>query len=90
MHPQGTAPPVALFTVTDDSLTKAGEWFVLEIIAEGNRFVTKVNGQQTASCDDPLNRYHTGHFVLQVFDRGTSVQFRKIEIKELPPRNAQP
>jgi serine/threonine protein kinase len=66
------------------SLTSADEWFTLEIIADGNRIISKVNGTQTADCRDPRSRYDRGHFALQVYSAQTIVQFRKIEIKELP------
>ena len=74
----------ALWTTTEDLLPKGNEWFVLEIIAQGNHFITKVNGIQTADCRDPESRFHAGHFALQVFNPQTVVQFRKIEIRELP------
>jgi serine/threonine protein kinase len=60
-------------------------WLTLEILVRGNRIVTKVNDQTATDFEDPLNPYPTGHFALQVFTPGTVVQFKKIEIKELPP-----
>ncbi len=76
--------PIVLGRVADDSLTRPDEWFTLEIIAEENRFITKVNGKETANCSDPLNKYPTGHIAFEVWNPDTVVQFRKIEIKELP------
>jgi hypothetical protein len=76
--------PIVLGRAADDSLTRPDEWFTLEIIAEQNRFITKVNGKETANCSDPLNKYPTGHIALEVWNPNTVVQFRKIEIKELP------
>ncbi len=77
--------PKALWRTKEESLTKADEWFTLEIIANGNRIISKVNGTQTADCDDPLGKYDVGHIALQIYSPQTMVQFRKIEIKELPP-----
>ena len=74
--------PNVLGRVADNSLTRPDEWFTLEIIAEQNRFITKVNGKETANCSDPLNKYPTGHIALQVSNANAVVQFRKIEIKE--------
>lgn len=64
--------------------TRVDEWLVLEIIAQGNHFTTKLNGIQTVDCEDRDNRFQTGHLALQVLNSQTVVQFRKIEIKELP------
>jgi serine/threonine protein kinase len=75
--------PKLLRKAADLSLTDVDEWFTLEIIARGNHLVTKVNGAQTAKCDDPESRFHAGSIALQVLNPQTIVQFRKIEIKEL-------
>jgi serine/threonine protein kinase len=76
--------PLYLGKMTDDSLTRPDEWFTLEIIAEQNRFLTKVNGVVAANCSDPLDGDSSGHIALQVWNPKTIVQFRKIEIRELP------
>ncbi len=81
---QRDAPPRVLGLAADDSLTQPDEWFTLEIIAEQNRFITKVNGHTTANCSDPLRSDASGHIALQLWHPTTRVQFRKIEIKELP------
>jgi serine/threonine protein kinase/formylglycine-generating enzyme required for sulfatase activity len=67
---------------------KPNQWFTLEIIAEGNHLITKVNGSTTADWREPLAAYQQGHLVLQVWDPKTVIHFRKIEIKELPPSTA--
>jgi WD40 repeat protein len=70
-------------TVTD-RLVKPGEWFTLEVLAEGNHLVIQVNGKTTVDFVDEKNTYRKGHFALQQFTNGTQVQFRKIEVLELP------
>ncbi|MBX7106423.1 MAG: DUF1080 domain-containing protein [Gemmataceae bacterium] len=80
----GDAPPDLLGPPADGSLTEPDQWFTMEIIVNQNRFITKVNGLETADCTDPLDRHPRGHVGLQVWDRNTVVRFRKIEIKELP------
>jgi len=80
----GDAPPITLGQVNDDSLTQPDEWFTVEMIAVDNRFTTKINGLEVATCNDPLSKHATGHLALQVWNPNTLVQFRKIEIKELP------
>lgn len=78
------APPRILCRAVDNTVYRAGEWFILEVIANENHFITKVNGQETVNCRDSASRYATGHLALSLFDPQTVVQFRKIEIKELP------
>ncbi len=80
----GDAPPTSLGRVLDSSLTEPDEWFTYEVIAENNQFITKINGSEAANCNDPQGRHQTGHLALQVWHANTLVQFRKIEIKELP------
>ena len=59
-----------------------GEWILLEIIAEGNRFHLKVDGKTTAEFVDANNNFLSGQIALQEYAKGT-VEYRKIEIKEL-------
>lgn len=84
-HASSDAPPSVLGQVLDSSLTQPDEWFTYEVIAEGNHFITKINGKEVASCNDPLDRHQAGHIALQVWHANTLVQFRKLDIKELPP-----
>jgi uncharacterized protein (TIGR03067 family) len=62
------------------------EWFVLEVIAEGGRIRTLVDGQPVADYQDKERRFRRGHIALQTWGVNiTQVRFRKIDIKELPP-----
>lgn len=67
-------------------LIEPDQWFTLEMLADGNHIVVKVNGSTTADFVDTDRRHVRGHLALQVWtrDNPTVVQFRKIEIKELP------
>jgi serine/threonine protein kinase len=89
-------------------LVKPGEWFTLEIIAEGNHLVLKVDGATAvdvfihligspAVVTPPAGTkvvyydhvFTKGHIALlthlaTLTGQSTTVQFRKIEIKELP------
>ena len=67
----------------DRSVEAPNKWFTLEFIAEGNHLVVKVEGQQTADYTDDKRRHSKGHIALQQ-NAKTAVQFREIEIKELP------
>jgi uncharacterized protein (TIGR03067 family) len=70
-------------TVTD-TLVKPGEWFTLEVIADGNHLVIKVNGRTTVDLVDEKTTYRRGHFALQQLEMWTVAEFRKIEVRELP------
>jgi hypothetical protein len=70
-------------------LVEADEWFTIEVIANDNHIVIKVNGAITVDFVDRANTYRRGHLALQAMSDAvvkgqTIVQFRKIEIKELP------
>lgn len=84
----GDAPPDIVGLVSDDTLAQPDEWFSIEIIAVDNRFITKINGLEVANCTDLLSMHKTGHIALQVWNPNTLIQFRKIEIKELPPSHS--
>jgi serine/threonine protein kinase/formylglycine-generating enzyme required for sulfatase activity len=66
-----------------DTLVPPGQWFTEEVIAQGNRFTIKVNGQTTAIYRDEKEISASGHIALQQNNPKTIVEFRKIEIKEL-------
>jgi hypothetical protein len=65
-------------------LHKPDEWFTQEVIANGNHIIIKVNGKTTVDFIDKKNTFMKGHFALQGHDPGTVVQFRKVEVQELP------
>jgi serine/threonine protein kinase len=61
------------------------EWFTLEVVAQGNHVVVRVNGMTTADYADTSRNFTSGHIALQQLDPETIVEFRKVEIKELEP-----
>jgi hypothetical protein len=65
-------------------LAKPGEWFVLEVIAIGQHITSKVNGKIAAETRN-AGVHPRGQIVLQAFGEKTVVQFKTVEIKELPP-----
>ena len=69
-------------------LVKPDTWFTQEVIARGNHIIIKVNGTTTVDYVDKENRYKKGRFALQQHDAtdgvDTVVQFKKVEVKELP------
>jgi WD40 repeat protein len=64
-------------------LVRPDEWFTLEVIAQGNHIVIKVNDKPTVDFVDESNAYTKGHIALQQHDPQTVCEFRRIEIKEL-------
>lgn len=60
---------------------KSNEWFTMDVIAEGNHIVIKVNGKTMVETHD--SRYKKGQFALQQHDAATVVKFSKIEVREL-------
>jgi len=66
------------------------EWFTEEVIVEGNRIVTKVNGktivdhvEKTEEIKDG-RKLSKGTFALQAHDPGSEVYYRNIRVKRLP------
>jgi sulfatase modifying factor 1 len=66
-----------------EALVAPDTWFTLEVIAQGNHLLVKVDGKTVVDCIDAT--YSRGHLELVAGRPGTVVQFRRIEIKELPP-----
>jgi WD40 repeat protein len=79
------ARDVKLLVRSESRKPAPNTWFTLEIIAQNNHFVVKVDGEIAADHVDTNRDYKNGHLTLQAFHVGTVAQFRKIEIRELPP-----
>jgi hypothetical protein len=70
-------------------LVRPDSWFTLEVIIRGNRITTKVDGEVAVEVvDENMLWWNEGYIGLQAM--AGIVQFRKIEIKELPPPPARP
>ena len=68
----------------NETPVKPDQWFVYDIIAQGDRIQLYVDGVKTADFTDTRpERPAKGHIVLERYI-GTA-QFRKIEIRELKP-----
>ena len=79
--------PFAWLDPKEHTLVEPGAWFQLEVIADGPRFTSKVNGQVVADVTDrgPTR----GYVALELNGRQNGalvVEFRKVEIRELPAR----
>lgn len=72
-----------------ESAAKDDTWWTQEIIVEGNRITTKVNGKTLYEYDEPegasgTRRLSRGLFALQQHDPGSKPRFRNIMVKPLP------
>jgi hypothetical protein len=70
---------------TPDRLMAVNEWFTLEVIAQGNRVRTLVNGKPAASKTFWVKNRARSNIALQHHTPKTVIEFRKVEIRELPP-----
>ncbi len=59
----------------------AGEWFTLEVIAEGNQLKVKVNGNETTNFTDVEREFLQGHIALRL-GRESKIEVKKIEVRE--------
>ena len=73
----------AKILVMNDAPHQADEFFIQEVIAEGNHIQILVNGKKTVDFEDPNNTYKKGCFALQGHDPGTVVTFKHVEWKPL-------
>jgi serine/threonine protein kinase/formylglycine-generating enzyme required for sulfatase activity len=72
-----------------EGMATPGEWVELELIAQGDRFQTRLNGKPAAEVRAPGGRSR-GRIALQQTGAKTVIEFRKIEIKELPVTQPPP
>lgn len=70
-------------TVLNTAPHKPDEFFVQEVVAEGNRIRIFVNGKQTVDFTDPNATFKKGHFALQGHDPGSVMTFKRVEYRPL-------
>jgi hypothetical protein len=69
--------------VLKDAPHKPDEFFVQEVIADGNHIKIFVNGKKTVDFIDANKTYTKGHFALQGHDPGSVMTFKKVEYKPI-------
>ena len=67
-----------------DALVPPETWFTYEVIAQGKHIRLKSMARQLRTLSNSKPRHVTGHIALQQLREGSVVEFRKVEIKELP------
>jgi hypothetical protein len=87
---------IGVRSLTAREATVPGEWFTLEILAQGDHVTTKVNGRVAADFLNPQPHVRGGRFVLGYLFQWpqTVIEYRKIDIKEIlavaPPPQPPP
>jgi hypothetical protein len=61
-----------------------GEWNAYELIAIGQTYIVRINGETVTVWTDPKLRSASGYLGLQNYADGKSAQHRRLRIKELP------
>jgi hypothetical protein len=86
----------SLYAVQDvkEVYVKDNEWYTEEIIVEGNKVTTKVNGKVLVEYTEPENvqrspdmnsrKLSSGTFALQAHDPNSKVYYKNIQVKILP------
>jgi hypothetical protein len=92
--PKKTAGLYAVKDVfAEQNTAKDGEWFTMDIIVEGSKITTKVNGKTAVEFTEEEGRQpgkdftrklDKGTFALQAHDPGSTVRFKNIRVKRLP------
>lgn len=65
-----------------EQLVPPDTWFTQEVIAYGDHIIIKVNGKVTAN--EVVDLHSKGHFAFQFHDPTCKVQFRNVQVRELP------
>lgn len=73
------------FAKVFDQLVKPETWFEQHIIADGNHIQIFVNGKKTVDFVDEKNTYMKGYLALQAHDPGSTMKYKDLMFKRLPP-----
>ena len=63
---------------------KPGEWFVMDVVVSGWDITVKIDGRVVNTFTDKSSRSAAGFLSLQSFGASSAIEFRKVEIQELP------
>ena len=71
-----------------NKITKDGEWYTQEIIVQGKRIISIVNGKKLVDYVEPDDveggrKLSTGTFAIQAHDPGSKVYLKNIKVKPL-------
>jgi hypothetical protein len=76
---------------TKETFVKDEEWFDLNVIVQGNRITTKINGKTVIEYTEPdsvakgtdARRIQMGTIAIQAHDPNSKVAYQKIQIREI-------
>jgi len=63
-------------------LTRDGDWFTMQVTADGPHIVVEVNGETVVDAQN--TKFQRGPIALQAHDPRSVVEYRNVEIKPLP------
>ncbi len=72
------------FAPVKQQLVEDNTWWKQHIIVRGNHIVIKVNGKKVVDYVDTKNSFTKGYLALQQHNKGSVVEYRKLEMKLLP------
>ena len=67
--------------IMDKAAHNPDEFFIQEVVAEGPKLTTYVNGVKQVEWTDPEHRFKEGHFALQAHDPDSIMTFKRVEVK---------
>ncbi len=59
------------------------EWFLMQMFLDGPKLVVRVNGETAVSTDE-FPTVRSGHISLQMHSHGQYIDFKEMEVRELP------
>ena len=65
------------------------QWFTLDLIADGDNLQVLLNGTESAYITEKQRSFSSGHLALRLSSPGSTIEFRKIEIKEFKSTDRQ-
>jgi hypothetical protein len=72
------------FAPVKEQLVQDNTWWTQHIIVRGNHVIIKVNGKKVVDFIDEKNSFMKGYLALQQHNKGSVVEYRKLEMKLLP------
>ena len=72
------------FKNVTEQLVPDDTWWTQHIIASGNHIIIKVNDKVVVDYVDEKNTYMKGYLALQQHNKGSVVEYRSLQMKQLP------
>ncbi len=80
---RATSARRSMVTQAAEAQVRAGDWFLLEVVARGNRVTVSINSKAVAEFTDDRGEFaRTGHIALHQ-DANAVIEFRNVEVRDL-------